>query len=133
MRAASGIVRSLEIAEASAIRRSRNRVWFRGGVARVVSSWNVLMAISSGEVNVHAAEEGVMADYTIDFTQMLGVVTTMVAGIAFLVFLMTREWPTALAVGVGAWLWLYGANLILVSFRFPRWLRRALTREDVLL
>lgn len=131
MRAVSGIVRALEVAAAGDIQRLGNRVSFKGGLARVVSSWNILVPIGSGEVNVRASEEGVIADYTLHFTQILGVVTTLVAGMVLLVLLMARDWPTALAIGVSAWLWLYGANVLLTSFRFPRWLRRALTREDM--
>jgi len=67
----------------------------------------------------------------LQFTQILGVVTMLVAGVFLLFLLMARDWPTAVAVGASAWLRLYGANVLLASFRFPRWLRRALTREDI--
>jgi hypothetical protein len=120
---------ALAQAKAAALRREGSTVEFRGGVFRIVSSWNVLVPISNGVVEVSPNAHGVSVSYRVTFGQMLAVVTLMVG--AFLGPPLMAAPNVSVVGGLGllavAWAWLFGGNFVLTRWRLPAFLVRALS------
>jgi|SRR5882762_1837913 len=123
--------RGLAEAKAAGLQRESSEIRFRGGPFRSVSNWNVLGPISTGTIEVAPRDGGVTASYRLTFTWMLVAVTLFV-----MVFLgaaaMASKAPMSgrLAFLSIAWLWLFGGNFVLTSWRFRRFLKRSLLRPQ---
>jgi len=124
---------ALDRERAFALQRSGSAIHFRGGVFRLVSGWNVLAAVSSGVVEMAPAGSGVQVRYRVAFTQLLVVVTGMVAFFLGPFVMMSPGPSMAGRLGILAfmWIWLFGANYALTRWRFPRFLRRAVEPASV--
>lgn len=121
---------ALAQAKAGALRREGSAVQFRGGVFRIVSSWNVLVPISNGVVEVSPNPNGISVSYRVSFMQML-IVATLMVGVFVGPFVMAAP-NVSVTGGLGilavVWLWLFGANFALTRFRWPAFLVRSLSR-----
>jgi hypothetical protein len=114
---------------ASAVQRTRDSIAFRGGVFRLVTSWNILGPISSGILRFTRGDHGVDIDYRLSFVQMFIIVTVMLAA------LKLGSWPWGqlgtrtpwLPLFIG-WCWLFGVNYLITVFHFPAFLRTAANR-----
>jgi hypothetical protein len=122
------ITGALKKEKANSVHQVGNRIEFHGGIFRPVMSWNQLVAISSGEIEVHHQRNITTLVYHIRFTQLLLLVSVMVVA-----FFGPFIWPApnldageALALLGFIWLWLVGGNIAITCFRFPRFLRKAL-------
>src|SRR5258708_40355854 len=73
--------RALAGEKAGALQRVGCAVHFRGGAFGRVSNWNILVPISTGVLEVRPEEDGVSVWYRASFSQMLLVVTLMVAAV----------------------------------------------------
>ena len=119
---------ALEQLRAKRIDRSGNQIEFTGGIFRAVRGDNLLVAIGSGELSLKHSGQGLDVAYRLRFTQML----LTVSGLVLIVLgppVIGAPNLTALQAGwvlVVAWLWLFGANVVLTLLRFPRWIRRTL-------
>jgi hypothetical protein len=104
--------------------RVRQQVQFSAGTFQNLVARTALGAAGSGEVSVQPSKTGLTVTYRIRFTQLFWVSVFMVGFASPFVWnapnLTTREAATIL---LGMWLWLYGGNLAVTLFRFPRWLR----------
>lgn len=101
-------------------------VSFRVGNSIFTPSWNPLVAISSGEIEIVPQETGIKVAYRLRFTQMLVLVTAMV--ILFLgPPILTASNLTPMQASLFllmAWLWLFGGNYVITLYRVPRALKR---------
>lgn len=124
---------------AGALQRSRardvtvveNRVSF-AGVARYVSSWNVLALYSGGELVINRGAGRL--EYKVSFRRLILTLTAF--SVLAIVGMLALGLPMGTIPGVLAtiWLWLGGANVLIGRARFERFLRRtigaALVRSD---
>jgi hypothetical protein len=121
------IVARLEREKPSHLSRTGTRVEFRGGLLRLVSNWNQLVAVTRGEIRVHREPRGLSIRYKIWFTQLLIFVTIGVGGLLGppVIAASNLSITGKIALLSTAWLWLAGGNIAIAAFRFPRFLRRA--------
>jgi len=129
--ALTSIMARLEREKPLRLSRTGNQVDFKGGLLRLVSSWNQLVAISHGEIRVERQVRGMSVRYEIWFTQLLIVVTIAVGGFFGPPIMAAPNLSIAgkLAVLSAAWLWLAGGNIAITALRFPRFLRQAVESE----
>jgi hypothetical protein len=125
------LIESLKRQKARNIQHSGHNITFRGGIFRFVSSWNQLGAISSGSLTLKKTESSLIVNYKIKFTEMLIIVTAMVIG-----FLGPPVWNASntgivesIIILSFAWFWLFGGNVAITYFRFPRFLKNSLVEE----
>jgi hypothetical protein len=125
--ALTSILARLEREKPSRLLRLGNRVDFNGGLIRLVSSWNQLVAISHGEIRVEREARGISIRYELWFTQLLIVVTLGVGAIFGLLIMAAPNLSIAgkFVFLSAAWICLAGGNIAITAFRFPRFLRRA--------
>ncbi len=115
----------LEAASARDIHLSENKISFRGGIFRLVTNWNVLVPIGSGEIEVDPGSPPVLK-YNFSTLEILVIASLMalfVGGsmaLARPITLQTMEFP------IVAWLWLFGMNYLVAAFRLPAFVRRAI-------
>ena len=109
-----------------------NRVTFRGGMFRLVSNWNVLVAFGSGEIRVDP--ENRQIKYRLNVTQLIVVVTIMMSIMALVMFSSSipaaeRQLPKIIfsVIILIGWIWLVGGNLVIGIVRFTSFLRRSLS------
>jgi hypothetical protein len=123
----ASITARLEREKPKRLSQAGDRIEFKGGILRFVSSWNQLVAISRGEIRVERQTSGISVQYQIWFTQLLIVVTIMVGGFLSLPIVGAGNLSAAgkVAVLAIAWLWLAGGNIAITTYRFPRLLRQA--------
>jgi hypothetical protein len=123
----------LESARATIITRQDGSIVFTAGIFRVVTSWNILVAINYGKIVVNDAGPIVRISYFASTVEMLILATLMLCIISAWVIYNDPKgvafpaqhplWFAALG-----WFWLFGANYFLAALRFPRWLERGLRR-----
>jgi len=85
-----------------------------------------LVPIASGQIDVQTELGGFAIRYTIRFTELL--ILSLLASVA-LAFALHSNISNATAVSVFVSLlpliWLFGGNVVIALYRFPRLLRRA--------
>ena len=121
----AGLSSALARARASDVTCAGNALAFRAGIFRLVFSWNVLVPVGSGAIQVLAGTAGSVR-YRFSCVQMLVVISIMTLSLAMLI---PRTEPLAWRIGapIVLWLWLFGMNYMVASFRLPAFLRRALS------
>jgi len=101
------------------------QIQFSAGTYQNLVARTDLGAAGSGEVSVQPSKTGLTVTYRIRFTQLFWVTLFMVGFASLFVLGAPNLSPTeAAALLFGMWLWLYGGNVAVTLFRFPRWLRR---------
>ncbi len=122
--AVAAIAEAIRAEKPTSMDASADTVTFSSGVFRFVSGWNLLVPIRSGTVRCVQTHEGVVVHYRVSFVQMLLVVSLMVG----LMFGCIARAPMPFLIF--AWAWLFGGNYVLTLYRFPRFLRCALSRTS---
>lgn len=110
---------------------SECEIAFRGGVFRLVTGMNQLVAITRGSITFTVHDGRLHITYRLTFTQMLLIVTCLT--VAFPWARSNQHGasgtpiPAQLPVAflIAGWLWLFGGNYVLTMFRFRRLLRTA--------
>jgi hypothetical protein len=121
----------LESAQARTITRQDGSVIFTGGLFRTVTGWNILVAISYGEIAVENTKFGMRISYFASTVEML-ILTTLMLG--FLAASSISHDTKGIGLPsqhpfwfvVLGWFFLFGGNYILAALRFPRWLEHGL-------
>ncbi len=93
---------------------------------------NPLGPIGSGSITVSSGTDGIDICYSFHFTEMLVIITAMVAWFFGPYIWWAHnldEFDSVAVLGI-MWLWLFGGNYAITSFRLPRLLRKV-TREAV--
>jgi hypothetical protein len=118
----------IQRAKPSSIATTDRHIEFTAGLFRSVSSWNLLVSIESGRVTFEKTDRGIQVRYVISFVQMFFVVTIMV--VVLFEALPVISWGNRAGVPLPVvglmWLWLFGMNYVIATFRFPAALRGAL-------
>ena len=112
----------LQKVDARDIRVYGDRVEFKGGIFRLVNSWNILVPFGSGIVIIRPGIRQVA--YQVSCLQLVCFATVAV-GIMSLLILSSVGWQPLLVIPV-LWLWVVGGNLLIGIPRFERFIRRAL-------
>jgi hypothetical protein len=122
----------LERKRARRIVRSPHCVSFSAGIFRLVTGLNPLGPIGSGSIAVSPDANGINICYSFRFTELFVVVTVMVAA-----FFGPPTWRApnldefdTIAILGTFWIWLFGGNFAITSYRLPRLLRKV-AREAV--
>jgi hypothetical protein len=108
------------------INRSERKISFSGGFFRFVTNWNILHAVSNGEIRVEEANQKISLHYNLKFTEMLILVTILVFGVfgdfnlqgSYLSF-----FPKILNLAI-LWFLFFGMNYLVTMIRFPPFIRR---------
>lgn len=121
---AERFVSELARVRASDVMRQGNTITFKGGVFRLVSSWNILGPVSQGAIELKVGPPPEIA-YRFSCIQMLVITTLMVIVMGLFVATSPRA-PLALKLGapVIMWLWLFGMNYLIAAYRLPAFVRR---------
>jgi hypothetical protein len=98
-------------------------VEFKGGMFRLVGSWNILVPFGSGIVTIHPDIRQVQ--YQGSCHHLVFVVTVAVGIMSLFIVSSVGRWQPLLVIPI-AWLWGVGGNLIIGIPRFERFIRRAL-------
>jgi hypothetical protein len=97
---------------------------FSAGTLQYLAGRTALGAAGSGEVTVQRSKVGLTVAYRVRFSQLFWGTLFMVGFCSLFILgapnLAPRE---AAALLFGMWAWLYGGNVVVTLFRFPRWLR----------
>lgn len=99
---------------------SGSRVFVRGGIFRFVSSWNLLVAVTSATIDVIADENHVTVRYDVKVTELL------LSCAAFTALGVAKFWNDELLIPVLVmiWGWLFGMNYLVMRLRITSMLRR---------
>lgn len=120
------IAAGLESAKAKQVNRDGLIVTFRGGIFRLVSTWNPTYAVSSGTLQFLLDGSHARISYRLRMTEMIVIASIAVLWVlAFPVFSIP-ELSNVNAGGllVALWLFIVGSNYLSIHFRFPKWLKR---------
>lgn len=122
----SAVETAMRKARPSALTRDGAKITFRAGVFRLVSNWNQLVSIGSGELLFSQEDSRVLIHYSVSLVELFVTVTLLLLIMFGIVPLLAGGhtlWPLGfLPLG---WLWLFGMNYLTTKFRFPRFLRKA--------
>lgn len=133
--AAARIQDMLDTALAGNISRKGNSISFTAGFGRWVGSWNILVSIGHGTIELADAGPDICVSYILGTVQLLIVVSLLVCFAAFIPMLVIRT-NSALPKAppwqfILMWAFLFGANYLTAAIRFPRWLERGLRRNQL--
>lgn len=116
------LVPALIAGGAKNVRSDSNSIDFDGGFQR-----NVVVGMMGRSRLIF--DDGVLR-YKCSMQLVLAVAGFMAAVIAVIIIVMPNvHWALKIAIPIGAWLWLFGMNYFLTTFRFRRLLRWALSHE----
>jgi hypothetical protein len=109
------------------IERLPNGLSFRGGLFRVVSSWNILIPFDNCEISV--APNRIYYDFSM--RELLVATTLMMAGMWALMHFSASPAPlTAQIVApVIGWIWIFGMNVVTGERRIRRFLECSIRQE----
>jgi hypothetical protein len=122
----------LDTAAARTVAREGRSIKFTAGLFRLVGSWNILVSLNSGIIEVSDTGPQIQIVYKASTVQLLVTVSTTICVMG--VAISTRPaqfskldlvWPLAI---MGAWL--FGANYLITRLRFRRWLERGIRRVE---
>ena len=100
---------------------------FSAGTLQYLAGRTALGTAGSCEVSVQRSKAGLTVTYRIRFIQLFWVTLFMISLASLFVLGAPNLSPRqAGALLFGMWLWLYGGNVGVTLFRFPRWLRTAI-------
>lgn len=117
------IERELRIAGALDVRRSGNKVSFKGGLFRLVSRGNVLNNVGSGEIEIVPGSPAVVK-YSFSCVQMLTFVTVLAGSLAVFLFAIGAA-VVAFILPIVIWLVMFGMNFLLASERLDAFVRHS--------
>jgi hypothetical protein len=122
----SAVETAIRKAKPSALTREGARITFRAGFFRLVSNWNQLVSIGSGELLFSQEGDRVLIHYSVSLVELF-VTTTLMLLVIFGIVPLLAGGNTLSSLGFLplGWLWLFGMNYLITKFRFPWFLRKA--------
>lgn len=117
---------NLRAAGALDVRRSGNKVSFKGGLVRLVSRRNVLNDVGSGEIEIVPGSPAVVK-YSFSCVQMLTFVTVLAGSLAVFLFAIGGVSVVAFILPVVIWLLMFGMNFLLASERLAAFVRHSVS------
>lgn len=126
------ILISLQKEKASYANIENGIIKFRGGM-RFVNSWNILLPITYGEINIVDQHESFIVTIGLKFTQMLIIISIMMPIFVSTVRILepSMSLKEIFIVLVLGWFWLFGGNYLSTVFRFPRFIKRQLKSKKI--
>ncbi|MHC4439545.1 MAG: hypothetical protein ACYS3S_19485 [Planctomycetota bacterium] len=123
---AENIYEGLKKVKARNITINQNSVSFSGGLLRFVSSWNILGPVSSGEIILEENNDSISIHYNLKFTEILIIVTLMVAGFLgpFVWQFQNSSFFLKIMMLGFLWAWLFGMSYLATVLRFPSFIRK---------
>jgi hypothetical protein len=117
------IEHGLEEVNATSIVRTGNKITFRGGIRRLVSSANVLIPVGSGEIEVLPGNPG-SVKYNLSCVEML-TCTTIVSIFLGLMELGASNSPTYwFLTPFSVWAFVFGLSYLTALFSLPAFVKR---------
>jgi len=118
------VIKSLQKAKAKNVKNNLNHITFTGGIFRLVTNWNILGSISSGEITIERNKDKLCLKYHLKFTEMLIIVTVGVFGFLGIGIYQASNLTNIhkIIMLIIAWLWLFGGNYMVTIFRFPKFI-----------
>jgi len=108
----------------SALDQQGSEVYFRAGLLRMVTSWNLLCTFSSGRISAHANKSDVVVTYSLAFNQLVAVSTVFALLFAIADYSHSRRF--SLVVPIAVWCWFVFGNLIIALPRFRSFIKRCI-------
>jgi len=105
-----------------------NVIFFKGGV-RLVSSFNILLPITSGRIIVNLIDDEIHVRYLLKFIELLVLSATALV-IFFTPLLLFKTKLNLMEISVVifcCWLWIVGANYLVTTLRFPRFIKKCVS------
>jgi hypothetical protein len=94
-------------------------------------TWNCLVAVTGGTVDVTTGPSDITIAYTLRMTHLVIVVTLMLA-VLIAVVASNNHLPADFIPFVPiAWLWIVGGNYLMTKIRFRGWLERQLRKKPL--
>lgn len=121
----------LKNVKASEIDVRDNELTFHVAFFRLVSNWNILTQINSGNIKILSSSKNVVVSYYISFTRMFIIVSVMTA--FFGIFLSQDKALSTnekIILPAAAWLFLFGANWLTAMFRFPSFIEDIIRKTN---
>lgn len=118
------IERELRAAQALDVRRSGNKVFFKGGLLRLVGNGNVLNGVGSGEIEIVPGSPAVVK-YNFSCVQMLTFVTVFAGALAVFLFAIGGVSVVAFILPVVIWFFMFGMNFLIAPERLPAFVRHS--------
>jgi hypothetical protein len=118
------VERELRFARALAVRRSGNKVSFKGGIFRMAGRSNVLNPVSSGEIEIVPGNPAIVR-YRFSCVQLLTFVTIFASSCAIFLF-STGAILSGLIFPLIIWLSMFGLNFLGASATLPAFVRKAM-------
>jgi hypothetical protein len=118
------VQRALGNVEATKIHRDGQSIHFHAGL---LPSWNLLTAVTDGDLTFSHEPDGLKIAYRITFTQTLVIISVMVTTLLVFGVIMAKEMPAPsmlFFIPIGS-LFLFTPSYLITIFRFPRFLRRS--------
>jgi hypothetical protein len=122
------IARELELHKPRRVEVLGNVVRFRGGLWRLVSSWNLLGPITRGTISIEPGDPSICITYRLVFSEVIIIGTLMVAAMG--VYMAATRSTT----GMNAcflplmWLWFVVGNALFAAARFRDFIRRCVKK-----
>ena len=122
---ANEIIKALKEARVKDVQITDTRITFSTGVYRsVLTWWSDLAPITRGEIQIYAEDHCIR--YSLSFSQVIIVVSLMVAAMGTAMIAAGAPVPMSCFVLPIVWLWLVGMNLIIGIARFRNFIKRTI-------
>ena len=127
----SVVEKGLRSARARKIQINEESIVFRGGIFRLVSSMNLLVGVTKGRISAHIEPNAIKLDYELWFTELLvgAIVLSCFFGVGGLVMWQVSS-SNAVCVGLLAFVWFFGMNMIITMLRFRAFLGGCARQSD---
>ena len=117
------VERELRFVRALEVRRSGNKVSFKGGLLRMAGRSNVLNPVSSGEIEIVPGSPAVVR-YRFSCIQLLAFVTIL-AGLLAICLFSIGAILAALIIPLVVWLSIFGLSFVAAAELLRRFVRKA--------
>jgi hypothetical protein len=100
-------------------------LYFRGGPFRLVSNWNLLVAIDYGFVSAETKDAVVCVRYKLAFARILAITLVFSACVALFAYYVAASAVQAIVLFFLGLVWLGGGNIVLATVRFRQMICRS--------
>ena len=121
---ASTLVRLIKAEKPSSFTSNQNHITFTGGVFRFAGSWNLLVSINYGAIDIVQVNNKLLVSYKLWFVELFIFASLITAMFAYLI--LSSDFSVQnLGLVAGTWLWFFGGNFIITVIRFHSLVRSA--------
>jgi hypothetical protein len=126
-------VSELKVVKASEVEIKNDRVFFKAGMFRIVSNWNVLTFIDRGYIEASPSSEGLTFRYLISFRQPFVASLCLIGAMIFILLSgpVSVSLTGVAGLSVGGWLLLFGLNWLIAIVRFPAFVEKIIRETRI--